>query len=437
MMLQPLNNLHRRIFIFLASSICFFILAGPVFADVTINILAVNGTDKDREKNINYHLPQEITEEDVLDSAGLKLSYDVEKGAYAVIGRISLGPKETKTLKVRIRDIWVIDQGKINDIKTQIDESLKRIQSTEFAEVGVIRKEFLTKRLDYIFEQQERYADNVEKRIDSFRIYSDELNSIRNDAVSIEYWRTKPPDYDESNVVTFIIEAENPSKDHSRKYEHKHYLPSEVKPEHFVEIGDFDFKYDAERGQTYLVKEEEFEPAESKKYQISIVDVWKIDEQEIENLRYRTRNVYRLLEKTVYVDTAKYLVASIKRYLEEIEFSQSLDKNINEHISTFSKNEELFELAEGDVESLEQLLRAVREDLERSKLKNVLEKVKSVQSIVELARTVFKKPEINTAWKIIMGIVTFVALYTIFHFAVWKRRSKDMKNENEEEEFEE
>jgi len=228
----------------LASLICTLIFAGHVFADVTVNILAVNGTESDRQKKVYYILPQGINAEDVLDTAGLKLEYNVEKNAYAVAGEVELSAKETKKLKVKMRDIWVIDEADINDIRKQVDQNLERIKGTEFYEIGIIRKESLLNRLNYILESQAQYADKVEKRIDYFKVYADEIKNIRSDAISIDFWKRKPPSYDDENIITFIIDATNPSEDNERTFEHKHYLPPEVKPEHLVEIQGFDFRYD-------------------------------------------------------------------------------------------------------------------------------------------------------------------------------------------------
>jgi len=92
----------------------------------------------------------------------------------------------------------------------------------------------------------------------------------------------------------------------------KFYLPSEVKPEHLVDLKGFEVEYDALKGQSFLTREETLKPSEIKQYSISIIDIWKINEGEIDNLKNRTREIFSLLENTEYVDSAKYLTKNIK-----------------------------------------------------------------------------------------------------------------------------
>ncbi|MCA9408316.1 MAG: hypothetical protein KC733_06480 [Candidatus Omnitrophica bacterium] len=419
--------------------IWFFIGIVPVWADVYFNILAVNGTDKPKEKDILYHLPKELSADDILETDGLAVEYDVAVGSYFVRGKVELAPKETKTYKIRIRDLWQIDRNEIQEIKKQMDLSISRMENTEYYDYAMEKKGKLEERLNFIVQQQDEFADNVEKRIDRFRTYASELDQIRNQSVSVKYWRAKPDDVDENSLVTYIVEVDNPTDSVIKTTEeHRHYLPVEVKPEHIVESRGFEVRYDANREQSYLVKEEELRPGEKKRYDISIQNVWLIPQVDIDNLKDRTRKVYKLLEKTVYVDSANYLVKSIKQKLDEIEASQAEDKPIQKHISDFRVNSEKFKKAEDDVKALEDLLEAVRENLERSRLKNVLNKIKQLADIKNIAEAIFgTKPTPNTAWKIIAGIVIFVGLYTIIHFMLWAKRSKDVKIENVKDEREE
>ncbi len=399
---------------------------------MNINVLAVNGTETQKEKEISFTLPKELTEDDIIDTAGLELDYDVDKDAYFVHGKVSLGAKETKTFKVRIRDIWQVDQKEIEKIKKEIGFSLERIQDTDYYETGKIKKESLLRRLDYAVGEQKKSADNIERRIDKFRTYAKEIKKIRRNTFSTAYWHSKPPSPENGNVVRFIIELENPSKDKSKTMEVKRYLPAEVKPEDLVETQGFTVRYDALKERSYLTKEEELNPGESKRYEIQIIDIWNIPQSEIDGLKDRARVAYKLLEPTKYVESAGYLVQNIKKNLEAIEVSQTKSRSVTEHISAFRVNQKRFENAEKDVEALEDLLSAVRENLERSQLKNILQKIRSLRTIADIAASIFKKPAMNTAWKIIASVVAFVGIVTVIHFTLWGRRSKATKIEQEE-----
>ncbi len=400
-------------------------------AELNLNILTVNGTNQSREKEIRYTLPKELSAEDILDTAGLKLDYDVNAGAYVVSGSANLAPKESKTFKVRIHDVWKVDDKQITDIKGQIDASVKRIANSEYAKTADVKKESLMQRLDFIVDDQQKYADDIETRIDRYRVYSKELDEIRKDALSVSYWRSLPPTAVDNKILKYIIELQNPYKDKTVKTTNKNYLPSEVKPEHVVDAQGFKIHYDPDKGQSYLYKEEELKPEEKKRYEIDIVDVWRVPQSDIENLKERSRKAFKLLENSEYKDSASYLIDNIKVNLEKIEDSQKQERDIKAHIGAFRVDEKSFEVAKNDVQSLEDLLNALRENLERSKVKNVLQKIKSLKSLADIAESIIgTKPSINNAWKIIAGIMVFVGIVTFVHFSLWGKRSREAKLKN-------
>jgi len=430
---------QRNVCVAVASFVFGFCFVNFVFAaELRVNILAVNGTDTRKEKEIKHYLPPELTAEDILDTDGLKLDYDVVVGTYYVHGNVTLDPKETKSIKVRVNDIWTIGEEDVSQIREQIQQSVQRLENTEYAEIGEIKKKSLEGRLDFILEEQEKFSGDVGKRIDRYRIYEEELAAVRSDAIDVTYWRTNIPSIEEgARTIRFIVEVENSSETESRKMEPKHYLPSEVRPEHIIELQGFEVGYDVLKKQAFLTKEEELQAAEKKRYNIEIIDIWRIVQQDIENLKDRSRKTYKLLENTEYVETAGYLIAGIKQNLEAIEESQAVERDIQSHIGAYRVNLKRLEAAERDVKALEDLLKAVREKLERSQLKNVLQRVKSLRSIADIAEAIFgAKPAVNNAWKIITAIVIFVGFFTIAHFTLWGRRSKAMKEEEPESEQE-
>lgn len=400
-----------------------------VWADLYINILAVNGTDEPKEKDIKHFLPKEIKEGDVIDAGGLSVDYDIEQGQYYLHGPVSLQAKETKTIKVRIRDLWKFDRTDAEVLKEQINLNIERIKDTEFYDAGLAKKDELFKKLDYIVQQQEIFADNIEGRIEKYRTYATDIVQIREDAISVKYWRSELPTADPDKLFNYIVEVTNDTAE-QKKVNPKFYLPKEVRPEHIIDAKGFEVRFDEIQGVSYLTKEEDLGPNEKKRFDIQIKDIWNIKQSEIEGLKERTRKAFKLLERTEYAESANYLVKNIKDNLEKIEASQARQKTITEHISAYRANIGYFEIAEKDVQALEDLLAAVREELERSKLRNVLQKVRSFKSIADIAEAIFgTKPSPNTAWKIITGIVIFVGIFTAIHFAIWGRRSQAAKLE--------
>jgi len=175
-------------------------------ANLYLNVVAVNGTEEERKKKLRAVLPRELTADDIIDTDGLRLEYDVEAAAYVVTGDIKLGPKETKTYKILIRDLWQFDQKKVNKIFEQIEISLKQLEETEYYKAGKIKQQVLEQRLDFLLQEQVRHADNIEKRIDTYRVYVQEFEVLREKAASIKYWRAKLPNFGDADIFYFIIE---------------------------------------------------------------------------------------------------------------------------------------------------------------------------------------------------------------------------------------
>lgn len=425
---------HKPITIAVLTLALAFMSAVSVRADIIINILAVNGTDVTKVKEISELLPREIRQEDILDTAGLQTAYDVEMESYRVVGSVSLNPKESKTFRIRLRDVWRIDAGEIEQVRQQIDNSYQQVEGTEFFDTAKIKKDSLEQRLDYILNEQSRNADNAGQRIGRYRTYEKELAEIRNQAVSIKYWRSKPPSPDEASIFRLLLEAENPSASKTITEEQRHYLPKEVKPEHIVDNAGFEIRYDPLRGQSFLWKEETLEPGEQRRYEIGIIDIWKIRPQDMENLKDSAAETYRLLENTRYKENADFLVASIKRNLETIEQSQSVPKNIDSHIMDYRANLDYFKQASKDESALEDLLEVVREKLVRSRMENVLERIKSIKGVGDVSDYVTE----NNSWltgdgQSILWIIGIVIGVILIGFFVFLSKSKDIKIEDTEE----
>lgn len=427
-----MNRKKRTIMIMIVG----MLLAGavPSRGDVIINILAVNGTDATKDREISELLPREIRQEDILDTAGLEMVYDVEMESYRVVGSVTLDPKESRTFRIRLRDVWSIDPAQIEQIRAQIDNSFSQVEGTEYVDTAKIKKDSLERRLDYILSEQVNNADNAGQRIGRYRTYEKELNEIRDKAVSIKYWRSKPPGQDEANTFRLLLTAENPSLTKAVTKEQKHYLPKEVKPEHIVENAGFEIRYDPLRGQSYLWREDTMEAGETRRYEVGIIDIWKIRQQQIDNIKERSAETYRYLENTQYKENADFLMASIKRNLSTVEQSQAREKSIDNHIMDYRANSDYFHQAEKDVAALEDLLEVVREKLVRSRMENVLDRIKSLNSVRDVSDYLTD----SYSWllndgRMILGVIIFVVVLLLIAFVVSLGKSKDVKIEDTEE----
>ncbi len=432
---MKVNNTHMLRVVLLAIAM----MAGAArlsSADIIINVLAINGAAEKRETPIRFVLPPDLKAEDIADSDGLTVQYDVNEGAYVAEGSVSLDPKATKAFRIKVRDVWQVTPQDVEGIKKQVEEAFDKLGNVgDQQKTDELRRQLL-ERLDFVVTQQTTNNDTVEKRIDAFRIYEDRLNDIKRDALSVDYWRSNPEEVERTlRLVRLIMEVENPPGNPARMIEQKQYLPVEVKPEYIVNKEEFQIKFDEEKQKPYLYKEEEFTAGQKKRYEITIKDVWYIRQNEISYLNKRAKYALDFLKESKYEKTAQYLFDRAGEKLTSIETSQGVQRQIYEHISAFRLNLKVFEGARKDVEDLEKLVAIYREELEKTKVKNVLQKVRSLKGVAEVSDSIFKKkPKMNTTWSMIGWILLFVGIYTVIHFAIWSIRSAGKKEEKKSDE---
>lgn len=398
-------------------------------ADVVINVLAINGAPEKKETPIRFVLPPDVKANDIVDTDGLSVEYDVNEGAYVAQGALALEPKASKTFRIKVKDIWKLTSQDVETIKSEINEAYDKLGKLGDENNAVILKQQLLERLDFVVSQQNSSANSVEKRIDSFRIYRDRLDGIKREALSVDYWRSDPNEAkSKEKLVRMVIEAENPPTESKRMIEEKYYLPFEVKPEYIVNRENFEIKFDEEKGKPYLFKEEEFESGQKKRYEIGIRDVWYVEGKDIEYLNKRAVYANDFLKESRFEKTAQYLFDRCLNKLNGIVESQKIQREILEHISSYRQNVKLFDGARRDVEDLEKLVAIYRDELEKTKVRNVLQKVRSLKSVSDVSDSIFKnKPKMNKTWELVGWVLLFVAIYTAIHFAIWALRSSEKK----------
>ena len=117
------------------------------------------------------------------------------------------------------------------------------------------------------------------------------MKRIENDALNVDYWRSDPSKDHPPKLIDLNIEISNPTKA-LKHFKHKDYLPAEIKPEDVVEAEDFEVRYDETKQLAFLFKEEDLAPGQKKKYTIGILDIWSVDQVDIDYLQHRAAYAY-------------------------------------------------------------------------------------------------------------------------------------------------
>ncbi|MFP4473040.1 MAG: hypothetical protein ACLFPX_04110 [Candidatus Omnitrophota bacterium] len=424
---------------------CCFVLFGFSLCSVvsaqelTINMVAVNASEtSEKTLDINQPLPKELEPSDIVDSGALDVDYDVDNSRLYAHGQVEFEPKESKTFKIRVRDVWRINPQEIELLKQQLEKNLELMQGEENYDSAVFVADRMQESLDYILQRQNDFQGNIARRIEEYRANLKELEDIRDNVYSMDYLPYQAKSLEEEmraeKTVKFIVEVKNPSEDEPKTVQHKHYLPEEVRADDIVDSKGFEVRFDEARGQAYLSKEEEFEPGETKRYEIMIRDIWRFPEIKVQDLMDRAQIAQLELEGTDYAESAQFLMDEINQRVSLIRDSQTQTLTTKEQIGMYRINKKRFEEAWEDFKRIEEMIAIVRakklQELEEKKVKNVLERLKALRGLQQLSEALFKKRiSQNLTWKIIMATMAFVALFTTYHFVVWSRRSKIMGEE--------
>jgi hypothetical protein len=429
-MLFPLRT--ARIWFVMLTAATLFLLPGPLArADVVINVLAVNGKESPQERDIEASLPGEIVPGDVLDDAGLKVEYNVIDAGYYVHGKVPLQPKESKTFRVRVKDVWWVTPEQAENTRRLIEEGFKEMGAERGPDNGAAHRQKLLEKLNYILKEQDELSGSVDQRIDNYRNYVLTLRDIRSKASLIDFWRSDAAEDESKRVINYVIEVAN-SSDKPRKLKQHHYLPEEVRPEYILDRQGYEVRFDDRKNKPFLFKEEDLGPKEKKNIRINLKDVWFVQPKSMLYIRERSIGIYDTLETTKYASTAKTLFSEITNNLDLIDMLQATrQEDITQHIGVYRINLKRFDQAKEDLDALEKLLSRHRAELEKSRIKNVMQKIRAMKSLARVSEAMFdKKPTVNSAWKIIGSVMIFLGFFTIIHFVVWfMRSSKEKKQE--------
>ena len=216
----------------------------------------------------------------------------------------------------------------------------------------------------------------------------------------------------EAKSIVMKVLVVNPSKERAQTVPIKSYLPQEIKSEDVLDKGDFKLDYDVERGLYYISKDVELQPAESVVYEIELRDVWAFPEEELNSLKKQAEELTEKLKETAYFEEAKLLKERIGRRIEEIlrkqEGAEAIDVLPQRHIAVYRENVETLKFIKTDLSTLEKL-------------------------VIRSGITPGAKGQLSvkSTWGIILAIVLFLGILSLFFFIVWHRQAKMQKTEED------
>ena len=425
----------RRIFI------CFFILgalglslpdSARAATDVKFKILAVNPSESQSLKTvISQPLPSEVDPtKDVIDKGGLEVRFDPDSKVYMLTGEVELKPRETKTFEVRVKDVWQIMPEEVEATKKDLEQQISGLKGTKYFDTAQMLYEKAQGGIDRIITEQSKPV-GMRQHIELYRAHVQQLQEIKSNAMSLAAMRKLEDEKKEGfPVARFMFTAENPSSE-PKTMTVRTMLPKEISEDDVIDKLDFDLLYDQPQKAYTLEKQEQFAAKETKKFIITVKDVWRISNQDINFVKDQTERLVDLLSTSPF---GKYVAAQGANILDilsgitksqaELESSLSLE----DRMRAFVLNSQQMRVAKAKLNNIMQLVGDAglkKNDADPlEKIKDFVKKLAEMKDIVLMAMGF--KPNTVATWFIILGIILFLAgVSTVFYLSMLKQLQKN------------
>ena len=134
---------------------------------ITLVLEATNSQNVEGTFPIKHYLPPELDIDDVIDSAGLEVNYDVDRERLKISGVADLSPGEKREYKIKVKDVWKVDEKALKGIESEKNKLLEQLFDTEFESLSVYLGSEIDKLIATIREVQKEEL-SFKMRISSF-----------------------------------------------------------------------------------------------------------------------------------------------------------------------------------------------------------------------------------------------------------------------------
>ena len=415
----PMNNRLKSYLLILCLLVSFF-SAKKAFSDGTVSMsVEVKNTTDEKELNmpIRQDLPREIRRGDIRDAGGLDVKYDEEKAIYYLYAETDIEPQSSKSYKVTLNDLWKIQDSDFKFLKEQIEERLTSLKGKDNYEAGQKFRDKLMSQAEEIKVSQEAEIHDTEKRMDLFRTNTQKFSELRQKVSVLDDFVKEAVRYAEvqkdNKFIKFVIEVKNPSDtDPAEQVEVTRYLPRGIEPDQITETQGFKVKYDPDKGSYFLTNLIDFKAGETKKFEITISNIWSIPDTKLDELA-DTEKFTSQIKNTPYESLGNYLSNEIKRLSSEIKETQGKAQTAEDKVATYAESLKKLDLIADDIEQLKRLV----DNLDKSKSTSKSESVK------------VKAPDVQTTWKLIYATIALLVVVALSFYFLWWGQIKVKQNQ--------
>ena len=250
-----------------------------------------------------------------------------------------------------------------------------------------------------------------------------------------------------ADVVMKILVV-NPSDTEAQTVPLNVHLPKEVSPKDIIEMGDLTLSYDADTGMYSVRAEVPLGPGESVNKFVRMKDIWQRSEEELAALENEAKEAAKKLEGTEFEEQGLALVHEVGKKIEEIlRRQEETANNPEEKIRAYRQGVETLDSIKENLTDLTDLkLEASMGDFQEKgplaekegkddgagkddegKGKGDKDKeLKSAGSRIPIGDDPDGAPlgrsiSMTTAWRIIFGIIIFLAIVSGVFYMFWHR----------------
>lgn len=386
---------------------------------ITIKILAVNPSDARLNTVVTHRLPPEIQPEHIVDKGILDIKYDSNLVSYYVTTSMDLDARETRTLNVKVKNVWVINPDMVEKVRVTLQQTVSALTGTRYEETAGRLYDKVSEQLDRIMEEQNKQKA-IQEQIELYRSHVKQLKQIETGVMSLAALR-KLASQSETGVrtVKFIVRAKNPA-DEQRTMTVRALLPKEVTSFDVINRLDFQLLFDEDEGRFIIEKNDIFKPKEEKKYEIILRDVWYITKEELDFLRDQANKILTRFRGTSYENFAQQTVDFIVETLDDVwRLQEEVQESeaIEDRIRAFVINHQRVELVKRKIKELQDLLLEIpaRKTTEIDQIKEAINELSKVFDIMSLGFT----PDLSTTWWLILGIIAFLFVFAASFYIIW------------------
>ena len=417
-----------------AACAVFFMLTSSIFADkVVLKIRVGNPLPKAMPAEIKINLPAGIGTNEVINTDGLDLRYDVKNDIYYVYKKLELEAKQADIIyNVEFKDIWRIPEEKLDGLQKHIDGLLEKLKGNEQEKTAKELKDEVLKLLAMVKASQEdnsikagvettrhiRAYDSNLVEMESVKKFVGRLENLvlsagqdpgqlegdpRGSPQSKRDVEMKPQDY---KTAVIKITLRNVSATEKREIEVRRDLPPEIKANDIIPPCPLEVRTDIKEGICYVYSNNVvLAPSQTLTYDVKIRDKWNVNFPRFPYLRNNASNVLEAVKSQEKFKSIEDMLGKLMVEVNEIE-KEVAPIELNDKYVAFYRNQ------------------AMRLDVIEQKINRIESAMKLQGKKVGFPG---KPPNPKTTWMIIWIILGFLAFLSLVFFFRWYSKTKAEK----------